>query len=85
MSQIDKLIYLPLLLWFILFMIVLYFIIFSSFLSMFLSINKGRVIYIKSLINKCNKKMKRIVFILKFNNILFIINNISKNLLNKKI
>lgn len=85
MSQIDKIIYLPLLLWFIVLIVILYFIIFTYFLSIFISISKGRIIYIKSLIGKCNIKMSNITYILKLKNILYFLNNISNNLLNKKI
>lgn len=85
MSQIDKIIYLPLLLWFIAFIFLLYFIIFTYFLSIFISISKGRIIYIKFLISKCNIKMSNINYILKLKNIIYILINISNNLLNNKI
>jgi hypothetical protein len=50
MSQIDKIIYIPLLFWFIILILILYSIIFVIFLSQFLSINKIRFKYINNIL-----------------------------------
>jgi hypothetical protein len=76
MSQIDKIIYLPLLFRFIILIIFLYSIIFTIFLSQILSINKIRYKYINKLlkisqiINKFIKYINKIlyIYIVKFKN-----------------
>lgn len=50
MSQIDKIIYIPILIWFIFLFIFFYFLIFSYFLSIFLTIMKVRTLYYETLI-----------------------------------
>ena len=50
MSQIDKIIYIPLLFWFIILILIIYSIIFVIFLSQFLSINKIRFKYINNIL-----------------------------------
>lgn len=51
MAQIDKIIYIPLVFWFIMLLILVYFIIFSFFISTFLSISKIRVFFFFELTN----------------------------------
>jgi hypothetical protein len=74
MSQIDKIIYLPLLFWFIILLFILYFFIFSYFFTIFLSILKVRIIFYKDIKNNS---------ILKYLNLINIYNyyNISLNIL----
>jgi hypothetical protein len=77
MSQIDKIIYIPLLFWFIILILILYSIIFTIFLSQILSINKVRLKYINKLldltlvINKLIKYINNIInlYLLKVKNI----------------
>lgn len=51
MSQIDKIIYIPLLIWFWVFFIVLYFLIFVYFLGYFFYVYRVRILLINSLMN----------------------------------
>jgi hypothetical protein len=51
MSQIDKIAYLPLLVWFIILLFILYFFMFSYFLAIFLTLLKVRISYFKKLKN----------------------------------
>lgn len=76
MSQIDKIIYIPLLFWFIILIVILYFIIFSYFFSIFLTILKVRIIFYKEVKNNCILKYKHIIYIYLQNSILFICFNI---------
>lgn len=83
MSQIDKIVYIPLIFWFIILMLILYFIIFSFFLTIFLSIFQVRVLYFKKLNNVCVKNYKIILTLLLFNKILFLSYFMYLNRLNK--
>ena len=89
MSQIDKIIYIPLLFWFIILIIVLYFLIFSYFLTIFLTIFKVRVLYFNSLTKLCNNNIKNIFFILLLHNLVKLLKyktrtlNIVKNIVKK--
>jgi len=69
MSQIDKIIYIPLLFWFIILIITLYSIIFVIFLSQILSINKVRFKYINKILKISQIISKSIKYI---NNIIYI-------------
>ena len=51
MSQIDKIIYLPLIFWFIILFIVLYFVVLSLFSLVILVTAKTRVLYLNALFN----------------------------------
>ena len=64
MSQIDKIIYIPLLFWFIILILILYSIIFVIFLSQFLSINKIRFKYINNIlkISQITSKIVKYMF-----------------------
>jgi len=83
MSQVDKIIYIPLLFWFIILILILYFIIFTIFLSYFISISKGRIIYIQNIINISNIENENIDYIKEY---IFYLNNKIINILhiNKK-
>jgi hypothetical protein len=69
MSQIDKIIYLPLLFWFIILLFILYFFIFSYFFSIFLSILKVRIIFYKEIKNNCIQKYTNLIHIYNYYNI----------------
>jgi len=69
MSQIDKIIYLPLLFWFIILLIFLYFFIFSYFFTIFLSILKVRIIFYKDIKNNCIQKYINLMNIYNYYNI----------------
>ena len=86
MSQIDKIIYIPLLFWFIILILFLYFIIFSYFLTTFLTILKIRVLYFNDLVKLCNINIKNTFLILTLSNLLWLNYFIYSNLiiLNKK-
>jgi len=84
MSQIDKIIYIPLLFWFIILIIILYFIIFSYFFSIFLTILKVRIIFYKDIKNNCIKKYINIIYIYILNNMLYTsLNTLNINYINK--
>jgi hypothetical protein len=68
MSQIDKIIYLPLLFWFIILLILLYFFIFSYFFSIFLTILKIRIIFYKEIKNQCVLKYINLLNLIYFKN-----------------
>jgi len=70
MSQIDKIIYLPLLFWFIILLIFLYFFIFSYFFSIFLSILKVRIIFYKDIKNNSIQKYINFLNLYTYNYIL---------------
>ncbi len=76
MSQIDKIIYIPLLFWFIILIVILYFIIFSYFFSIFLTILKVRIIFYKDIKNNCILKYKQIIYIYLQKSLLFICFNV---------
>lgn len=80
MSQIDKIIYLPLLFWFIILLILLYFFIFSYFFSIFLSILKVRIIFYKEIKNNSIQKYINLLNLYTFN---FILINLFGAFLNK--
>lgn len=80
MSQIDKIIYLPLLFWFIILLILLYFFIFSYFFSIFLSILKVRIIFYKEIKNNSIQKYINLLNLYTFN---FILINLFATILNK--
>ena len=82
MSQIDKIIYIPVLFWFIILISILYFIVFSYFLTVFLTILKIRVLYFNDLIKLCNNNIKNAFLILLLHNLLWLNYNIYSNLLN---
>lgn len=71
MSQIDKIVYIPLIFWFIILILVLYFIIFSFFLTIFLSIFKTRVFYFKKLNDFFINNYKVIILLIFSNKMLF--------------
>jgi len=79
MSQIDKIIYLPLLFWFIILILFLYFFVFSYFFSIFLSILKVRIIFYKEIRNNCIQKYKNLINLLTFYKVLINLLNISNN------
>lgn len=84
MSQIDKIIYIPLLFWFIILILVLYFFIFSYFFSIFLTILKVRIIFYKEIKNNCILKYSDLINFFINNKILFVCLNFSNiNFLNK--
>lgn len=76
MSQIDKIIYIPLLFWFIILLIFLYFIIFSYFFSIFLTILKVRVIFYKEIKYNCIIKYADLINIYIQSNIFYICLNL---------
>lgn len=79
MSQIDKIIYLPLLFWFIILLFILYFFIFSYFFSIFLSILKVRIIFYKEIKNNCIQKYTNLMNISNYYNISLNLLSISIN------
>jgi len=84
MSQIDKIIYIPLLFWFIILILVLYFFIFSYFFSIFLTILKVRIIFYKDIKNNCILKYSDLINFFINNKILFVCLNFSNlSFLNK--
>lgn len=83
MSQIDKIVYIPLIFWFIILMLVLYFIVFSFFLTIFLTIFKVRVLYFNKLNDICVNNYRIILILLSFNKRLFSSYFIYLNKLNK--
>jgi len=83
MSQIDKIVYIPLIFWFIILMIVLYFIVFSFFLSIFLTIFKVRVLYFNKLNDLLNNNYRTILILVFFNKVLFPTYFLYLNKLNK--
>jgi len=70
MSQIDKIIYLPLLFWFIILLFILYFFIFSYFFSIFLSILKVRMIFYKDIKNHSIQKYINFIVISNYYNLI---------------
>lgn len=83
MSQIDKLVYIPLIFWFIILMIILYFIVFSFFLTIFLTIFKVRVLYFNKLNDLFNNNYRTILILVSFNKVLFSTYFLYLNKLNK--
>ena len=83
MSQIDKIVYIPLIFWFIILIFILYFIVFSFFLSIFLTIFKVRVLYFNQLNDYLIKNYKLIIILISFNKILFSSYFLYLNKLNK--
>jgi len=79
MSQIDKIIYLPLLFWFIILLILLYFFIFSYFFSIFLSILKVRIIFYKDIKNNSIQKYINLLNLYTFNYIFINLLGVSLN------
>lgn len=79
MSQIDKIIYLPLLFWFIILILFLYFFVFSYFFSIFLSILKVRIIFYKEIKNNCIQKYTNLINLLTYYKVLINLLNISNN------
>lgn len=79
MSQIDKIIYLPLLFWFIILILFLYFFVFSYFFSIFLSILKVRIIFYKEIRSNSIKKYSNLINLLTFYKVLINLLNISNN------
>ena len=84
MSQIDKIIYIPVLFWFIILISILYFIVFSYFLTTFLTILKIRVLYFNDLIKLCNNNIKNAFLILLLHNLIWLNYNVYTNLINNK-
>ena len=83
MSQIDKIVYIPLIVWFIILILVLYFIVFSFFLTIFLSIFKVRVLYFNKLNDFFNNNYRVIAILVSFNKVLFSTYFLYLNKLNK--
>lgn len=83
MSQIDKIVYIPLIFWFIVLMLILYFIIFSFFLTIFLTIFKVRVLYFNKLNDLFNNNYKIILILVSLNKVLFSTYFLYLNKLNK--
>jgi hypothetical protein len=84
MSQIDKIIYIPLLFWFIIFIVFIYFFVFSYFLTTFLTIIKIRVLYLKNLNKLFNKNIINISIIFLANNLFNYYNYNFINIKNEK-
>lgn len=83
MSQIDKIVYIPLIFWFIILMLALYFIVFSFFLTIFLTIFKVRVLYFNKLNDLFINNYKIILILVSFNKALFSTYFLYLNKLNK--
>lgn len=82
MSQIDKIIYLPLIFWFIILFIILYFVILSLFSLVILVTAKTRVLYLNALFNFSKYMLKSTEYFIKELNLLNKINiifNLNKN------
>lgn len=84
MSQIDKIIYIPLLFWFISLILILYFLIFTLFISTILTTMKLRVLYYKDLVKQIKLDNKQLFFINFLLSILYKNLNIYIDYYNKK-
>lgn len=60
MSQVDKIAFLPLIIWFIFLIIILYWLVYTIFISIYISVFKIRILYFKWLILKSNIRIKKI-------------------------
>ena len=74
MSQIDKIIYLPLIFWFIILFIVLYFVVLSLFSLVILVTAKTRVLYLNALFNFSKYMLKSTEYFIKELNLINKIN-----------
>ncbi len=83
MSQIDKIVYIPLIFWFIILVLVLYFIVFSFFLTIFLSIFKVRVLYFNKLNDFFITNYRAITILVSLNKVIFSTYFLYLNKLNK--
>jgi hypothetical protein len=84
MSQIDKIIYIPLLFWFIGLILLLYFIIFTLFLSTILTSMKLRVLYYKDLVSEVKLDNRQLFFVNYLLGLLYRNYNIYINYYNKR-
>lgn len=64
MSQIDKIIYMPSIFWFIFLLLVIYFVVYNHILVVFLSTFKVRVLYFNNLYNLYIKDIVFSIFLL---------------------
>jgi hypothetical protein len=79
MSQIDKIIYLPLLFWFIILFVFLYFVILSLFSLVIIVTAKTRVLYLKALYNFSKYMLRSTEFLIKEYESFIKINNMLKS------
>jgi hypothetical protein len=78
MSQIDKIIYIPLLFWFIILFIFLYFVILSLFTLIIIVTTKTRVLYLRALYNFSKYMLRSTEYLIKEYESFIKINNMFK-------